>query len=81
MAESRLIARLGEKFRLLPFDREAALFAARMADSLEADGLEIPELDLFIAASAVVWGDGVVVTRDTAHFRRLRHFGVKVHEA
>lgn len=76
-----MIARLNEKFRVLPFDREAALLAARMADALEAAGQEIPELDLFIAASAVVWGDGVVITRDTEHFRRLRPFGLHVHSA
>jgi len=76
-AEHRLIARIGEKFRLLPFDRDAAQLAARMGDSLEDQGLDIPELDLFIASSAVVWGDGIVLTRDLRHFLRLRAFGVR----
>ena len=53
-AESRWVSRLGEKFRMLPFDREAALLAARMADWLEDAGLGIPELDLFLAATAMV---------------------------
>jgi len=35
-------------------------------------------IDLFIAASAIVWGDGEILSRDTTHFRRLRSFGLRV---
>ena len=77
-AERRLIARVGERFRSLPFDREAASLAARMADYLEEQGQSIPEIDLYIAASAIVWGDGVVVTGDVEHFQRLAPFGLRV---
>jgi predicted nucleic acid-binding protein len=66
---------------LLPFDREAAKLAARMGAVLKQGGLQVPDLDLFIAASAIVWGDGEIVTRDAGHFRRLRPFGLRVHAA
>lgn len=72
------IDRIGERFRLLPFDRDAARMAARMADALQVQGLSIPHVDVFIAASSLVWGDGVVVTRDAGHFRRLSQFGIDV---
>jgi predicted nucleic acid-binding protein len=48
-----------------------------MADAFEQEGSPVPDLDLFIAASAGVWGDGIVLTRDIAHFGRLRRFGVQ----
>ena len=70
--------RLGERFRFLPFEREAAKLAARMANALQESGSPIPEIDVFIAASAIVWGDREVVARDLEHFRRLRPFGLRV---
>jgi len=78
-SQARRIARLGERFRILPFEREAAVLSSRMAETLADRGEEIPLLDVFIAASALVWGDGVVVTRDLEHFRRLGPFGIRVH--
>jgi predicted nucleic acid-binding protein len=81
VSENRLVSRFIEKFRVLQFEREAALLAARMSEHLDEVGLQIPELDLFIAASAVVWGDGVIVTADTRHFRRLTRFGVVTRQA
>lgn len=79
--ELRWIDELGARFRLLPFDREAAKLAARMGGALQRDGLSVPERDLFIAATAIVWGDGEIITRDVGHFRRLRAFGLRVHPA
>lgn len=76
--ELRRISRVGERFRSLPFDREAAFLAARMADYLEEQGERIPETDLYIAASAILWGDGLIVTRDVARFRRFAPFGLRV---
>jgi predicted nucleic acid-binding protein len=80
-AALRWINRIGERFRILPFEREAAQLAAQMDQALRRDGLQIPNIDLFIAASSLVWGDGEVVTRDTAHFRCLRRFGLRLREA
>ncbi len=72
------IERLGRTFRLLPFEREAARLAGKMAEFLRDEGIEVADLDLLIAASAIVWGDGEIVTRDVAHFGRLGRFGLKV---
>lgn len=65
-------------FRILPFDRRSALLAGAMASVLDSEGERIPEGDILIAASSIVWGDGVIVTADSAHFRRLRRFGLVV---
>lgn len=77
-AEATGIRRLRERFRVLPFDAQTAELAARMMAHLEARGQAIPEMDAFIAASAVVYGDGIVVTNDNDHFGRLSAFGLTV---
>ena len=74
----RLADMISERFRMLPFDREAALLAARMDEALRERGEEVPVVDLFIAASAVVWGDSAVITANERHFRRLHEFGLTV---
>lgn len=76
--EEHAVERLGESFGIVPFDRQAARLAARIRDALRKGGLAIPERDLFIAASALAGGDGEIVTRDLAHFGRLRQFGLRV---
>lgn len=76
-----MVRQVGERFRILPFDRQAAILSARMATYLEARGLAIPERDIFIAASAIEYGAGIVITRDGNHFGRLTPFGLTVLEA
>jgi predicted nucleic acid-binding protein len=76
--EVRWIERLGEDFGILPFERRAARMAAQMFETLKREGLSVPNEDLFIASSALVWGDGELVTRDVRHFRKLARFGLRV---
>jgi predicted nucleic acid-binding protein len=77
-AEAVGIRRLRETFRVLPFYAEAARLAAKMSSYLEERGQPIPDMDIFIAATAVAHGDGVVVTDDEDHFGRLAAFGLTV---
>ena len=76
--EIREIEKLGERCRFLPFDRDTAREAGRMAVFLEREGDQIPDRDLFIAASTILYGDCMIVTRDREHFGRLRQFGLIV---
>jgi tRNA(fMet)-specific endonuclease VapC len=76
--EARSIQLLRTYVRVLPFDAEAAHLAARMMAHLEDRGTPIPEADAFIAATTIAFGDGVVITDDVGHFRRLEPFGLTV---
>ena len=75
--EAQRFNSLRSRFRVLPFDAEAARLAARMAQFLDEKGSPIPHVDLFIAATAIIHGDGLVVT-DDEHFRNLAPFGLTV---
>lgn len=76
--EAAVFRRIGERLRVLPFDRAPARLAARMAGFLDERGTAVPDNDLFIAASAMVYGDGAVITDDREHFARLAPFGLTV---
>ena len=61
---------------VLPFDERAAREAALIVEELGAAGTPIPERDVFIAASTMVWGDRVILTHDLEPFRRMETFGL-----
>ena len=80
-ARIRFLKEVGIHARVLPFERQAALFAGEMAAVLDETGQRIPVSDLCIASSSLIWGDGEVVTHDFGHFAKLRRFGLRVRMA
>jgi predicted nucleic acid-binding protein len=63
---------------VLPFDERSAREAALIAEELRAAGTPIPERDIFIGATSIVWGDQVVITNDEEHFRRMEPYGLSI---
>ena len=57
-------------YRSLPFDDIAARRYAELRALLESQGEKIADLDLMIAAIAIVYGS-MLVTHNTAHFSRV----------
>ena len=80
-ARVRFLKEFGKHARLLPFERQAAVFAGEMAAVLDELGEPIPVSDLCIASSSLIWGDGEIVTHDLRHFAKLRRFGLRVRMA
>jgi predicted nucleic acid-binding protein len=68
--EAWLARILGSSIEILPFDRDTALSAARLAQSASRRGKGIDDHDLFIAAAASVRGLAVA-THNVSHFRGL----------
>jgi predicted nucleic acid-binding protein len=60
---------------VIPYDRNAAERAANILRSLDESGAPIGAVDAMVAATALS-GDGIVVTRNVAEFRRVD--GVRV---
>lgn len=60
---------------VIPYDRDAAERAANILQSLDESGEPIGAVDAMVAATALS-GDGIVVTRNVAEFRRVD--GVRV---
>jgi predicted nucleic acid-binding protein len=60
---------------VIPYDRDAAERAANILQSLDESGEPIGAVDAMVAATALS-GDGIVVTRNVAEFRRID--GVRV---
>jgi tRNA(fMet)-specific endonuclease VapC len=69
-ANLQTIDTLRHRIRVLPFEDEAAVLFGRLKASLKSSGCLLPDSDLFIAATALVTGR-VLVTANTAHFRRI----------
>jgi predicted nucleic acid-binding protein len=71
-----------ESFRaglvVLPFDERVSREAALIFEDLRSAGTPIPERDIFIGASSIVWGDGKILTNDEGHFGLLEPFGLSV---
>lgn len=63
---------------VLPFDDRAAREAALIVEELRAAGTPIPERDVFIGASSIVWGDRAVLTSDLDHFHLMEPFGLAI---
>jgi len=60
---------------VIPYDRDAAERAANVLQSLDESGEPIGAVDAMVAATALS-GDGIVITRNVAEFRRVD--GVRV---
>jgi len=76
--EGARVERLRQVLGTLPFEHHAAREAARIADSLRGEGIDLPLADLLIGASTIVWGDCQIITRDVRHFMPLEGFGLRV---
>jgi tRNA(fMet)-specific endonuclease VapC len=57
-------------FQVIDFDLECAREAARLDEELSAKGLKLGQMDVFLAASALVH-DLVFVTHNVRHFERI----------
>lgn len=69
-ARARRVLAALEGLSVVPFNRDMALWAGRIAGSLEDAGTPIDDLDCMVAATALELGERLV-TANRRHFARV----------